>query len=266
MARDFDNTRDFDGVVNFDGTQGFPDVVGTYQEDFASPASDGDPFFTSVVFLAGFDGADAAQAFVSEDSGLRTATFVSSAQLDTAKLKFGSAALLVDGTDDYVSFPDSADFDLGSGDFTIEAFVRLSAKSTSYQGIVGKWGDGTDRSYGFYYTSGDKWAFYYSTDGSNSPGFEIASSPALTLDTWYHAAVTRQGTLLKFWLDGVQQGASQTIGTDTFNSSAATLKIGRASNGEFFAGSLDEVRVTRGEARYKNPFNPPTAAFPRQAA
>ncbi|MGY8868033.1 MAG: hypothetical protein ACKVJK_20705, partial [Methylophagaceae bacterium] len=50
---------------------------------------------------------------------------VGAAQLSTTQKKFGSASLLLDGDADYVSMGANDDFGFGTGDFTLECFIRL---------------------------------------------------------------------------------------------------------------------------------------------
>ncbi len=74
--------------------------------------------------LIHFDGADEAQAYTAETG--QTVTFEANAQLDTAQKKFGTASLLLDGTDDKVTVPDSLDWVFGDGNFTIEGWFRFN--------------------------------------------------------------------------------------------------------------------------------------------
>jgi hypothetical protein len=87
-------------------------VKGTalYSPNF-TPPTEAFPTTTGVVLLANFDDADGDTTYTSEDTRLRTATFVANAQLDTAQAKFGATSLLLDGTGDYLTFPQSTDFD-----------------------------------------------------------------------------------------------------------------------------------------------------------
>ena len=75
--------------------------------------------------LLHFNGSDTSTTFTDESG--KTWTGAVTAQLDTAQKKFGTASLLLDGDSDYISTPDHADFDVGSGDFTIDFWVRFNA-------------------------------------------------------------------------------------------------------------------------------------------
>jgi hypothetical protein len=81
-----------------------------------------DEHFDSVVALLHFNGNDAGVVFT--DVIGHTFTASGQAQTDTAEKKFGVSSGLFDGTD-YISSANSADWDFGTGDFTIEGWIRL---------------------------------------------------------------------------------------------------------------------------------------------
>lgn len=92
----------------------------------------------NTVSLLHLDGTDASTIITDEAvGGTHTWTANGNAQLDTADKKFGSASLLLDGDGDYVDTPDSADFDVGSGDFTVD-FQMKRGKKTSHEMILGQ--------------------------------------------------------------------------------------------------------------------------------
>ncbi len=79
-----------------------------------------------------FDGSDASTT--SGDSSTAAhgnATFAGNAQLDTAQSKFGGSSLLLDGTGDYLTYADHADWTFGTSDFTIDGFVRFASSTTT---------------------------------------------------------------------------------------------------------------------------------------
>jgi len=215
-----------------------------------------DPNFANVVLLCGFNGANGATSFTSEDSAARTATFVSTAALSTAQQKFGGASLAVNGSSDYVTFPDSADFFFGTNNFTFEAWVRFSNYAASqFQGVVAQWGNAADRAWAFY-AGANLLSFYYGS------GLGFANVCSLANGVWYHVAACRSTNDLRFFLNGVQQGATRDMTGISLSNQTSTIKVGRSSTSEYFGGHIDEVRVTRA-ARYTGNFTPPGTAFPR---
>ena len=210
--------------------------------------------FANVVFLSHFDGTDAATTADDESDNDATLTFEGNAQIDTAQSRFGGACLLVDGTGDYVTAPDIADYNLPA-DFTIECWVRFNgAPGGAIDGIVLKWDPaGNQRSWMLAHNNGDL-ELFYTTNGSTQQSVSRTWNPVA--DTWYHIAVTRDGDTLRFFVNGLQLGADATV-SDVFFDSTTVLRIGGNSGGnQYFNGWIDEVRIISGEARYVTDFGP----------
>jgi hypothetical protein len=82
----------------------------------------------------------------------------------------------------------------------------------------------------------------------------------VTASAWHHVAATRSGNTVRVFLDGTED-ASATFSNGTAASSA--LVIGAFADGtEALNGWMDEIRITKGLARYTANFTPPTEAFP----
>jgi len=178
---------------------------------------------------------------------------VGNAQIDTTIKKFGTGSLEFDGTGDWLLVPDSIDQRLGTGNFTIECWLYLSATGAA-RGIVGKG------------TSTTGWLL--STNASNNVVFTygtstITSTGTLSGTTWYHIAVVREGTgtnQTKIYIDGTNDGTG-TVSTDFTQTNAAYVGANR-TGGDALNGYIDDLRITKGVARYTANFTPPTAAFP----
>ena len=210
-------------------------------------AGGGDPYFSSVKLLLHLNGSNGATSTTDSSSSARAMSFYGTAQLSTATYKFSSASLLLDGNSDYIDTPSSSDFEF-PGDFTLEAWVYFTGTASgSYKTIFGS---GT---YGLYhYVSSLVWY-------TASPG--ITTFGTITNDAWHHVAISRSGNAMKCFVDGVQSGSTLTT-TATFTCTT-TFKIGYDNIGNaYIAGNIDEVRVTKGVARYTADFTAPTGAFP----
>lgn len=241
-----------------------------YNSNFTPPtaANDtfapGSPYWSETVLQCNFDGADAATTYTSEDTGLRSATFNSGAQLDTAQSAFGTASLLLAGTDDYVSFPDSVDFDLAAADFTIEFRVRFNGDpgTANMQFINHYLSTGDERAWMVRLVN-NALTFTYSTDGTavGTTTFSGAWNPVTA--QWYHVAVCRTGTTCTAYVDGAQI-FTDTIGTDSIHAPARALWIGAVDFGagvtEELIGWIDDVQIIQGTARYIAPFTPSLVA------
>jgi hypothetical protein len=214
-----------------------------------------DPDFASVVSLLHFDGADASTTFT--DVIGKTWTANGNAQLDTAQFKYGTASLLLDGTGDYLLGQSSADWAFGTGDFTVEAWVRFNSIAATQSFFSQRNGAGTTG-----------WTLQWSTTGPNlrfltlgdSGIYAFSWSPST--NTWYHVEVTRSGTNLRAFINGTQIGTTQTDSSNMASSDA--LEIGKVGGlgAQYVNGWIDDSRITKGVARHTANFTAPTAAHP----
>lgn len=218
---------------------------------FASTAAT-DPNFSSVVALLHFDGSDSSTTFTDSSGYARTFTPTGNAHITTAQSKHGTASGYFDGNGDYITAPSSTDFNFGTGDFTVETFIRFNTFPAVSGSIVGSY-PGT-------------WVLQYRPDQGNKivwydGGSTASAALSLSTGTWYHFAVCRSGTSLRIFLDGVQTGSTATNTTNVNGTGALTIAT-LAGAGQSIDAWLDELRITKGVARYTSDFTPPTSAFP----
>ena len=176
---------------------------------------------------------------------------VGNAQISTSVVKYGSGSMYFDGSGDYLR-PNSGNiFNFGTGDFTVEFWLYLNA--TTAQTFI-------DCRPG---SAGDYILFDYDPTlrlyvGSTT----VLSGKSLSTGQWYHIALARSGSTVKYFVNGVQE-ASATMTTNLL--SASNPYIG--SNyvpGAYLNGYIDDLRITKGIARYITNFTPPLVALPRQ--
>ncbi len=213
-----------------------------------------DPYFSSAVLLTHFD------SNFTDVKG-KIITPFGNAQISTAQSKFGSASSLFDGSGDYLEIPHSADFNLGNSDFTIEFFIRFNSVS-GQQTFLGKWQGPYPNNVEFLCfknPSGQLEIALYNFDNTQS-NFTTIWSPVI--NQWYFISFVRKSNEILFFIDGNLQQSfaySKSIKTTT-----APLWIGgeQAINSNFFNGYLDELRFSKGIARYTANFTSPTTSFP----
>lgn len=215
------------------------------------------PTFSNVKLLCHFDGTNGQTTTTDSSSSARVMSRVASA-LSTTQAKFGASSATSAAVVTGWTTPDTSDWALGSGQFTMEAWVYFtSAPGSNVQGVIEQWA-ASQQSFYFGMVLGSL-ALYYSTNGADNPNVGAAWTP--TLNTWYHIAVDRDASnVLRVYLDGAVH-ASATV-TATFFDSTAVLSIAGGSSFGGIVGYVDEVRVVKGEAVYGGAFTPPTAAFP----
>lgn len=223
-----------------------------------------DPLFSSVKLLLHLDGADGATTTTDNSTSAHPITFTGNAQIDTAQSKFGGSSLLLDGTGDYISASDSEDWTLGSGDFTIELWVRFNSLTSTTQQFINHYNNvSNQRGWYFRLSTANKLSFVYSTDGVTANSvIEGAWTP--TTGVWYHVVAERSGSTLRTMADGAVIG-SGSVATDSFFNSNNGIRIGGImSTGltQELNGWIDDLRLTKGVARYGGAYAVPTAPFP----
>jgi len=222
-----------------------------------SPPAPGDPYWANVELLLHCDGTDGSTTFTDSSDSAHTVTAIGNAQVDTSEKKFGTGSGLFDGND-YLSIPDDAGFDFGSGDFTLECWCYVT--NTASRTIMSKWTTG--QLSWFLGAGAAGMGFYISTSGGNVIlACPLASWPST--NTWFHIAVCRDGADLRLFVDGTQSGSTYNISTTAIHNGSGIVTIGDDQNvNPGFYGQIDDVRITKGVARYTANFTPPTAAFP----
>ena len=165
-------------------------------------------------------------------------------------------AVAFDGSGDYLSLSDSDDFELGSGDFTIEFYINSTQSQNSFYTAVSKWSN-SNFSWMVRYSSidiGTGWSFFYSSTGNS---FTTVFGQAINDGGWHHIAVTRSGTTIRTFTDGVQNNSRTT--SDTFYNGTADVNVGADRNAQFFKGFISNLRIVKGTALYTSNFTPPSA-------
>jgi hypothetical protein len=237
----------------------------------------GDPNWSNVVLLLGFEGSDGATGSPGmtdeSPSAHGTATVSGNAQIDTAQFKFGSSSLLSDGSGDGLTFANSSDWNLSSANssqFTIELFARITTTTPTNRALVWCGGSVGTLSFAFWVetTGNGQLAFWGSTSGSSFNWTVATTGLTWATGTWYHLAVDKDSSgKVRLYRDGVML-ASATPASSILANSTQPLRVGMdGGSGRSWPGWIDEVRVTKGIARYASDtgFTVPTAAFPRGA-
>jgi sulfur transfer complex TusBCD TusB component (DsrH family) len=226
-----------------------------------------------VTLLLHCDGSNGGTIFTDSSQYSQTATRIGSAQTSTAQSKFGGASLLLNGTTDYVRFPSSDNFYF-SGDFTIEAWVRLSAYPSAYAGSYSSTiisrddGSSAPSTYGWGLSIGGSSAQTLDLGLTNTSGTRtiISGTANFLLNTWYHVAAVRSGNTVYLYKDGVLLNTGGTSYTSALSNNPTTLKIGALdfdiTYKYWFSGNIDEVRITKA-CRYPSgiTFTPSAIAF-----
>jgi hypothetical protein len=190
---------------------------------------------------------------------------VGNAQVSTSVKKYGTGSLAFDGTGDWLQVPNTPNLQLGSGNFTIECWINFSSLASNRGIMYFGTNPNSNFSYGLQWASNALY-FWYTTNGSNLASVSASWTPSTSV--WYHLAVTRSGNDLKFFIDGTQIGTTQSLSGVTIFNSTDVIRVGGEATGSpnslpgTMNGYIDDMRITKGLARYTANFTPPTAALP----
>ena len=185
--------------------------------------------------------------------GGKAVTAYGGAVQSTDKKKFGASSYKGNGTTTYLEVASNSDFLFSTGSFTIEAFINRNTAAAGNQILFDFRNTAFSVTAPLIYTSGT-WITYQV--GSTAT---ITSNSVGTTSTWYHVAVSRDGDQTRLFVDGTQVGVTW---TDPYNTPQGALRIGGRYDGTAnFNGYMDEIRVSKGVARYTSNFAAPTAPF-----
>jgi hypothetical protein len=182
-------------------------------------------------------------------------------QITNTQSKFGQTSANVAGSGAF-AVPSASDLNF-TGDFTIDMWVR-PASSGNGQVVLSKGYSGGYTSY-MIYTSGGNYLFYGSTNGGSWNIANGVSMGSIALNTWTHLAVSRSGTNIYLYKNGVLQNTIAGAGAAVW-STTQPLWIGQyGGNNGYFNGFVDEVRISNNARWTGSPFTPPTSEYASDA-
>lgn len=192
-------------------------------------------------------------AGIYDSSEMNNLETVGDAKLSTTTVKFsGTTSMYFDGTGDYLSTPASINYTLGTGNFTIEAWVNYSTKTNSGIFQIGSSIFPGTNGIGAGLDASTNWLLYYNN------GSQTAAGTGPTNGVWYHVAVVRNSGTTKMYVNGTQVISV----ADTATYAGTFLGIaGIYSTSYLMNGYISDFRITKGIARYTTTFTPPTSPF-----
>ncbi len=191
-------------------------------------------------------------------------------QIDTAQSKFGGASCLFDGGFKYffsdrdsetLSVPDSDDWDFGSGDFTVDFWVYFDKTGDQWSSAANLISQHLDAEnyWKINYHSNRHWLFAYVRDGIQQIG--MTGGTLASIEAWHHVAVVRNGNNWNLYVDGTS--IAKTTSSNAMPNLNAPLYIGghNVINHQNLKGWMDEIRISKGKARWTSDFTPPTVEY-----
>lgn len=216
------------------------------------PGVSSDPLFANVALLLHGDGTNGSTTIVDSSSNARTPSVSGGAQIATAQSVFGGASIALTGTGARLDYAAAAGLAL-TGDFALEHRIRFTSVSGSSNYFMAI--DGDYDLYAYLNGSGQLSVYFL--------GVVRANIATLAADTWYALKYSKAGTTGKVFLDGTDISSGIVSNVMTGN---ASMHIGGwpAGAGANTGGRcyMDELRLTRGDARGTSNYTPAGAAFP----
>jgi hypothetical protein len=216
---------------------------------------------TGTILLLNGNGSDGSQNIVDASPQGRAVTRTGNPRISTAQKKYGPSSIYFDGSSS-LTIPTSADFDFGTGDFTMEFFLHPTGNNGGYPGLLTR-GDNQDVMWTICQFPGNNYRpeLFLRANGSYLPS-NANYNTNLPLNTWTHVAIVSQNGTRKFYQNGVLVGtASANNGTSLeVNNLNKNIVVGFlpaiGSGGDYYKGFM-HLRITRGQALYSANFTPP---------
>ena len=222
-----------------------------------------DDEFDNVSFLSHFDGSNNGTNIVYDDGSAsnHTITTVGTPPQGT----FGPFARVdgewsnyFDGSGDYLTLASSADFGMGTGNFTWEGwFYQTYRHGSLWQQLFSTDNYSTGNNISIWLTSSGTVAIYY-VGGSSA----FTTTSSFAVNTWTHIAVVRKGTgtnEFSIYING-EAGITGTMTTD-FPDDGITIARHGSGSTNYYYGYISNFRIVKGTAVYTGNFTPPTSAL-----
>ena len=230
-------------------------LVGTalYTSSFTPPTAPVSAITNTKLLL------NATNAGIYDATDLNDMETVGSTQVSTTQYKWSPSSMKFNGTTDYLTITNTNNLNFGTGDFTVEFWMypttitfQMNIIATSGAFTTNSTRIGKDQSFGM---------CLYSNNGTSvivSEGNNTFISGAANIWTYY--AFVRSGNNFTLYRNGTSVGTGTSSFAVTLTLNNATV-VGTDWANDYFTGYIDDLRITKGVARYTANFTPPTAAF-----
>lgn len=206
----------------------------------------GDPYWNEVVLALHCDGADGSTTFTDLKGNSPTISS-GTPQISTASSKFGGSSLYLPSAS-YLGYDaGSPDLDFGSDDFTFDFWlstIRATPIIIECNGLFVNLNAGNLR--------------------AGIPGIADITGGAIQNQGWKHVALERYGSTFSMYIDGALSN-SASVGTSAIDYSTPSplyIAYSYGISSYQFRSYIDDIRITKGVARFKGAFSLPSAAFP----
>jgi prepilin-type N-terminal cleavage/methylation domain-containing protein len=235
------------GIGGFKGTDNSQFVQGLSKQTFDAIAIN-DPYWSNVSLLLKFDDSNGSTTFIDSSSSNLSITGVGDTKISTVQSKFGGSSACFDGNGDYLTLDSTSSLYNFNSDFTIEGWFY---KTDNQDDIIIASPQGGPSNNQIFRVNGNSIGIYQDAWIFNMESYSIP------LNTWHHFAYTRSGINNYLFINGTQVG--------TVKAYSGIFRIGSIGRDIWginqYTGCIDDLRLTKGVARYTTNFTPPTQSF-----
>ena len=180
---------------------------------------------------------------------------IADAKISTTQSKFGGTSMSFDGTGDYLStYNPSYSLSVGSGDFTYECWLYVNSLPGTVTAVYHLKNDAALATTVFILELTPAGAVSLST---GTALIAAGTTGKITTGSWIHFAFVRTSGVFKTFFNGIQD--ISVANTTAYNGTYLHIGAWRYSSYDYsLNGYLDDVRITKGYARYTSNFTPPT--------
>lgn len=204
---------------------------------------------TATKLLLNFNGTDGATTTTDASPSAHTVSFEGNAQLDTAAKQFGTASLLLDGTNDAVNLAADNDFDFSDDNYTLECFVRPATGAFSANSTILSRTKDASNFYRLDLLPNANFSFSYMNAGTN----HIVTGGNANGGVFYHVAVSynHADDNLALYVNNVRVSTNAFAVSNHAVMVDAPLQIGNANVlAQDFNGHIDALRMAK-SLKYK---------------
>jgi hypothetical protein len=212
----------------------------------------GDPFRSNVSLHLPMTGANNSTTFTDVSPSPKTITRVGDTKILTAQSKWGQGSGYFDGTGDYLQVANSADFDFGAGNFTIEFWIKTT---TTTANLVSKRLTFDFTPFSIFVLNGK--LLFRGAVNTTGWSFSITSTDSINTDNWVHSACVRNGNEFASYIMGIKQSETASAAITVMTNTAAVYVAANSDASSPLTGYLQDLRITKGVARYTANFTPP---------
>jgi len=215
---------------------------------------------SSTVLMLHADGAEGTTTITDSSTSAHSSYTLTGGYLDSSVKEFGSASLKFTATSSYLDYSDCAHWYMGTGNFTIDFWVRFDTIPIVSENLFSQYSDNNNRVW-LQIQPSVKWLYFASSSGGAAQwGVSGAFDPVQS--QWYHIEVARiNSTTLVMWVNGVEIGRQTITSTKEWPDLAGNFEINAQNKTTGSVAHYDEFRVSKGIARHTSNFTVPSRAY-----